>query len=68
MLGELLVGKDSGLFETVHAFADLDIDPSIGCGEFHEIVLFDDFVGDDTGVHAHVFVAAHDRCFEVEIF
>jgi hypothetical protein len=68
MFGEALVGNDSSLFESVHAFANLDVDPSAVRGDnVHEVVLFDDFVGDDADVHAHVFVAAH-WCFKVEIF
>ena len=29
MLGEALVGDDAGLFESVHALADFDVDPSV---------------------------------------
>jgi hypothetical protein len=53
VFGEALVGNDSSLFESVHAFANLNVDPSVGGDNVHEVVLFDDFVGDDADVHAH---------------
>ena len=55
------------MFESVHAFANLNVDPSVRGDNVHEVVLFDDFIRDDADVHAHVFVAAY-WCFEVEIF
>ena len=43
---EALVGDDAGLWETVHALADFDVDPPI-LNKREEIVLIDDFLGDD---------------------
>jgi hypothetical protein len=63
VLSPLVVGDDAGLRETIHAFVDLDVNVGI-VDERQEVVLVDDFLGDDVNRHAYVFVALH---FGVEI-
>jgi hypothetical protein len=60
---QLVVGDDAGLRETIHAFADLNANVAV-VDEWQEVVLVDDFLGDDVDKYAHVFVALR---FGIEI-
>ncbi len=42
-----LVGDDAGLGEAVHGFSNFDIDPSFVIDQVLEVVVNDDFFGDD---------------------
>jgi hypothetical protein len=66
VLGELVVGEASGLWEAVHAFANFEKHAPVddeGC----EVVCFDDEVGQKGGGDPHVFFALH-WCVEIEVF
>ena len=63
---EELVGDDSGLREAVHSFSNFDIDPSFFVDKVSEVVLYDDFFGDDVKSEAHVFWIGH-RSVQVEV-
>lgn len=57
---ELIVGKYGGFFESVHAFADFDIDVSLGIEIIlRQVVLGNDFWGKVLAVDAHVLVDDH---------
>ena len=47
VLGKLLIGNVLGLFESIHSLPDFHVDPSIICCKCLELILLDDFVGDD---------------------
>ncbi len=65
-LFEELVGNDAGLGEAIHAFTNLDIDPSVIVDQVPEVVFFDDLVRDEFESEAHVFRIIHWRV-EVEV-
>jgi hypothetical protein len=67
VLGEALVGKDAGLFETLHPLTNLEVDPAIGCGKWVQVVLGDDFVWNHGEGETHIFVAV-EGCVQVIIF
>lgn len=56
---EVEVSNEAGLFESIYAFTNLHVDPYIGSGNILELVLEDDFFGDDTDGEAHVLVVIH---------
>ncbi len=66
MFFEELVGKGAYLWETVHPFSDFDVHPSILIYYVAEIVLFDNFFGDDIEFEVHVFGVWHG-CVQIEI-
>ena len=46
------------LFQAWHAFADLQVHPSVGC-ELAEVVLGDDLFGNYIQADLHIFIARH---------
>ncbi len=55
---ESVVGNASSLFEARHAFADFDVDVSIG-DKVKQLVLVNDFLWDELEWELHVFVPFH---------
>jgi hypothetical protein len=49
-----LVGKESCLLQTVHAFSNFNVDPTID-GQSVEVLLLDYFLGKAGQQHFHVF-------------
>ena len=65
---ELVIRKDTGLFETVHSFSDFEIEISLGVEVIiGEMVSIDNFLGDISSMHAHILKDGH-RGVEKEIF
>ena len=55
---EPIVCNAAGLFQAWHAFADLQVHPSVGC-ELEEIVLGDDFFRKYVQADLHILIASH---------
>ena len=64
--GQEIIGKFAGLFEPIHAFDDLVVDPAV-VGKLHEVVFVNDFLGDDGELDADILWSIEWRV-EVEIF
>ena len=54
-----LVGKDAGLGEAIHPFSNLDVYPSVFINKVSEVVVVNDFVGDDVQLQLHLFRGGH---------
>ena len=67
-LGELLVGHDACLGQTVHASANSNVDVAVVC-QLQKVVLFDYFVGNEMYRDLHVlsFRWAVHQSTEVEV-
>ena len=50
-----IVRNAAGLFQAWHAFADLQVYPSVGCG-LEEVVLGNDFFGEYHQADFHILV------------
>ena len=62
-----VIGNAAGLFETLHAFADLHVDPTVGEDEDAQVVLLDDIVREEIQGKFHVLVSGHVGAV-IEIF
>ena len=65
-LDKLVVCEASGLWQTIHAAEDFDVDESV-VDEWGQLVLLDDVIGQHPQRDSHVFVPQHGRS-EVEVF
>ena len=63
---EFVVGNAASLLEAWHAFSDFNVNVAVG-DKVKQVVLVDDFLGNELQRELHVFVALH-RCAIVEIF
>ena len=61
MADKAFIGDQAGLWQAVHAFADLDKDKAVG-HEGQEVVLGQDAVGDGPNGDARVFVPGPSAC------
>ena len=64
-LGEEIVGELAGLFESVHAHAEFEVDPAV-VFVLHEVVLVDDFLWHDAKLDAYILWSI-ERRVEVEV-
>ena len=57
---ELIISEDGGFLETIHAFADFDVEITFGVEEIVGQVVFGDDLGCDvTAMNAHVLIDEH---------
>ena len=63
---EEFIGDESGVWESINAKHDLDVDAVARCKEVAEFVFDDDFFRDVVDAHADVFWSCK-RCVEVEV-
>lgn len=57
---ELVIGKDGSFLETIHAFADFDVEVTFGIKEIvGQVVFGDDLRCDVTAMNAHVLIDEH---------
>ena len=67
---ELIIAKNTGLFEAIHAFADFKIYISLGIKVVRgEVLFFQDFVRDIPAIDSHILkknqVGADEEIFEI---
>ncbi len=63
---EEFIGNEAGMWESIHAEHDLDVDTVVGCKEVVECVFDDDLFRDVIDAHVGVFRSC-ERCVEVEV-
>jgi hypothetical protein len=54
----VFVSKDAYLFESIHAFSNFNVDPTAGSGDWVEIELLNNLVGDEAQWEAHLLVVS----------